>query len=509
MKYSSEDHTKAKTEAGLTEVVSSVNVSAPTHSHRTKKQNVRRSGSFSRNQGTRTSSKRRTLLFFLRKTRVPTWNVFSSLIYYLLHWTGTVYLWKVFYRRLPLRTTSRVVGRLAKIPLPCWMRGAVYRGYGWLFQVNLDEIEYSDDLSQYRTVSEFFRRKLRPSTRVFDLNACLISPADGCILSCGLVETGYIEQVKGLTYTLDDLLGPNTWGSMPLDEVDFSSIGHNTKHFSEYGFYNIVIPAEACIGRTTNSRSGRGLKISPESLRYVEDLCVHRKKMGSGNTKEAPAIANQDCTVTEDPKSCRFEKSDSNSPKNNTTGIHHILIYLAPGDYHRFHSPTDWLIFMRRHFPGKLYSVAPSFVSQMENLYCTNERVVYTGRWKYGFFAYIAVGATNVGSIEIFSDPDLITNTWQSPRISFRRNAPAPVIRTSSSNKGKLPVTLDYGQHKDLYFQQFVPQTKGQLFGQFNFGSTIILLFEAPPDIFKFTVKSGDRIKVGQSIGTMEQHNED
>ena len=32
--------------------------------------------------------------------------------------------------------------------------------------------------------------------------------------------------------------------------------------------------------------------------------------------------------------------------------IYQIVMYLAPGDYHRFHSPVDFYIKSRRHFPG-------------------------------------------------------------------------------------------------------------------------------------------------------------
>ncbi len=49
---------------------------------------------------------------------------------------------------------------------------------------------------------------------------------------------------------------------------------------------------------------------------------------------------------------------------------------------------------------------------------------------------------------------------------------------------------------------------RGDAFGEFNLGSTIVLLFEAPKT-FKFNVEPGQTIKVGQAMGTVLQSNID
>ena len=98
----------------------------------------------------------------------------------------------------------------------------------------------------------------------------------------------------------------------------------------------------------------------------------------------------------------QYEKNVLKNPTENC--LYHCVIYLAPGDYHRFHSPADWEIFYRRHFPGELFSVNPRVAKWLKGLFNLNERVVYYGEWKYGFFSMTAVGATNVGSIKVFMD---------------------------------------------------------------------------------------------------------
>ncbi|KAK0166767.1 hypothetical protein PV327_004254 [Microctonus hyperodae] len=163
-----------------------------------------------------------------------------------------------------------------------------------------------------------------------------------------------------------------------------------------------------------------------------------------------------------------YVKSLLMNPNNR---LYQLIVYLAPGDYHRFHSATNWKIDSRRHFQGKLLSVNPRVASWLPDLFALNERVVYLGEWSSGFMAYAAVGATNVGSIKVYADETLATNERKWP-------------------KGKI--------HEDAIFdcKNF---NKGELFGEFRMGSTIVLLFEAPED-FNFCINIGQAIKVGQAL---------
>jgi phosphatidylserine decarboxylase len=88
--------------------------------------------------------------------------------------------------------------------------------------------------------------------------------------------------------------------------------------------------------------------------------------------------------------------------------LKYAIIYLAPGDYHRFHSPTNFTANYRRHNTGFLYPVRPSYLEKNQDALIENERVTLFGDWNQGFFALTFVGALFVGSVQLNFDEVLI-----------------------------------------------------------------------------------------------------
>ncbi|KAM3130558.1 hypothetical protein pb186bvf_017367 [Paramecium bursaria] len=158
------------------------------------------------------------------------------------------------------------------------------------------------------------------------------------------------------------------------------------------------------------------------------------------------------------------------------TQIYSCILYLAPGDYHRYHSPVDFIAKSRLHIPGKLAPVKESNLKS--GLYEGNERVVLEGEWEQGFMYITFVGATNVGSMTVNFDEDLQTN--QEMNISFK---------DYSSIHSKSP----YQQSSKGVFIK-----KGEEIGRFNMGSTVVLIFEGNVD---WVARSGQKIRFGQCIG--------
>ncbi|KAK6201692.1 phosphatidylserine decarboxylase-domain-containing protein [Scheffersomyces amazonensis] len=417
--------------------------------------------------------------------------------------------WHLYaYSTLPLKAISRLWGQVNSINLPLWLRSPSYRLYSTIFGVDLTEME-EPDLTTYSNLSEFFYRNLKDGVRPL-ANSDLVSPSDGKVLKFGLIENGEIEQVKGMTYSVDALLGISTPRlAAPTHSLDF-----------EHDYDDLTI-----MKRDEEFAKINGISYS------VDDLV-------GGNTEETFHLNNLDYKDDEDgtasgsrasfSKELTVAKSLTQSPIETLTTSNHkqlffTVIYLAPGDYHHFHSPVNWVTTLRRHFIGELFSVAPFFQKTLQGLFVLNERVALLGYWKHGFFSMIPVGATNVGSIVVNFDKNLKTNDIYEHEVYSSSNSVinenTPLLKHNSSEVSSISFGAADAEKKKkrlkkntVYEATYTkasrllggyPLTKGQEMGGFKLGSTVVLIFEAP-DNFKFDLELGQKVKMGQQLGHFE-----
>lgn len=392
------------------------------------------------------------------------------------------------------------------------------------------------DLHSYPNLASFFYRTLKPGVRPLDPNPdALLSPADGRVIQFGSIENGEVEQVKGVTYSLDALLGSKGPSAHHHHHHQHSS-PKDAATSNVAGSPNSPQPS----GERTRTSDGGESICHDEEFAQVNGISYTLPNLFSGTQESDTTSGNDHSTVnprttptdqstTPRPSSESAVRADlalaeSNrpwwSPVSTTTPttLYYMVVYLAPGDYHRFHSPVSWVVTQRRHFAGELYSVSPYLQRTLPGLFTLNERVVLLGRWRHGFFSYTPVGATNVGSIVINFDRELRTNSLTTDTAADR--AAEEAADRGEPYSGFAEAT--YAGASQVLGGHAL--RRGDEMGGFRLGSTIVMVFEAPEGRrvsldeglegakrkggWVWEVEKGQLVKVGQALGRLAAEDE-
>ncbi len=271
---------------------------------------------------------------------------------------------------LPHHFISRGLFFLSRIQAP-WLQKLLIRFYSRAFDIDLGAAVLQD-LSQYKTLNQFFTRELKPEARVIDQsNDGFVSPVDGRVSQCGEIDSRLILQAKGREYSVAALLGES------YDPV------------FDHGAF--------------------------------------------------------------------------------------ATLYLSPKDYHRIHMPIDGTLLEMTYIPGRLFSVAPFCVNNIDSVFARNERVVCIFSTSAGKIALVLVGAINVAAIE---------TVW------------AGLV---TPKKGLQKFAIQYANEIAL--------EKGQEMGRFNMGSTVILITEnGRVNWLEEFTHSGTKVLMGQKIANLDKH---
>lgn len=146
-----------------------------------------------------------------------------------------------------------------------------------------------------------------------------------------------------------------------------------------------------------------------------------------------------------------------------------VNFYLSPRDYHRYHIPCDLEVKKAIHIPGKLYPVNIPSLNKRLNLFIENERVVLECVTKNNKKIFIIlVGALNVGEMVVSFEPRIETN------------------KITDINS---------------YNYENVHLKRGEEFGYFKMGSTIVMLCE--DGFAAWDLEQNQKLRFGDIIGTI------
>lgn len=152
-----------------------------------------------------------------------------------------------------------------------------------------------------------------------------------------------------------------------------------------------------------------------------------------------------------------------------------ITIYLSPRDYHRIHTPVAGKLIKYSYLPGRLYPVNQIGVEQVENLFARNERLItFIKSREIGCVAVVKVGALFVGSVKVVYNR-ATTNVPRGKQLAEE------ITGTPSVEKG-------------------------DELGWFEFGSTVILLFEKNQVKWADHIREGTVLRMGQKLAVTAKY---
>jgi len=150
-------------------------------------------------------------------------------------------------------------------------------------------------------------------------------------------------------------------------------------------------------------------------------------------------------------------------------------LYLSPKDYHRIHMPCDGRLLRMIYVPGDLFSVNPTTARGVPGLFARNERVVCVFETARGPFVLVLVGATIVGSM---------ATVWHG------------VVNPPRGGEVR----------EWRYDDQQIVLRQGDEMGRFLLGSTVVMLFPAPPLDFNPAWAPARPIRLGEAMANYPAH---
>jgi len=163
--------------------------------------------------------------------------------------------------RIPRNSVTIFIGWFSKIEHR-WIRDLSISVWKLFTDLDLSEAKKS----HFNSLHDCFVRELKAGARVINQDdRLLVSPCDGIVGECGLIERGRVYQAKGFPYQISELLGAH------VDPESLEGGEYVTLRLTSAMYHRLHAPYSGSIDRVVY-HSGDTWNVNPIALRRIEKL---------------------------------------------------------------------------------------------------------------------------------------------------------------------------------------------------------------------------------------------
>ncbi|MGD2087110.1 MAG: archaetidylserine decarboxylase [Candidatus Aminicenantes bacterium] len=175
----------------------------------------------------------------------------------------------LFLPLISLPVFSRTWGRIVRLRYPRFLVKRIIKRYQRAYNITMEE--YEGEVEDYRSLADFFVRRLDPEKRpLLPQENAVVSPADGILTDVETIFNDQATQVKGKSYKISQLLH---------EPIDFSRGWHVAViYLAPSNYHRYHYPVTGNIKRYFHS-SGRLFPVNPTGVNRVDRLFVRNERI--------------------------------------------------------------------------------------------------------------------------------------------------------------------------------------------------------------------------------------
>lgn len=172
---------------------------------------------------------------------------------------------------LPQHGLSRLIGKLADLERPAFLKNLLVNLFMRIYGISLAEAEHTE-ARDYPSFNAFFTRALKAGARPLG-DSRYLQPADGVLSQCGRVDDGQLLQAKGRVYSSQALLGGTAEEAARFDQGAFATV-----YLSPKDYHRVHMPISGTL-KMTRYVPGQLFAVNTTTANGINELYARNERL--------------------------------------------------------------------------------------------------------------------------------------------------------------------------------------------------------------------------------------